>query len=99
MWFPRYGNRTKAREYCKRLAANPLHQTDLRLRLFVFDLALREGAQDDMDEALKGIQSVEQGVGPFTHFGTALTLIRQSRQASEKDKVPLLETASRGWTR
>ena len=93
VWF-RAGNRSKAREYCKRLAANPLHQTDLRLRLFVFDLALREGAQDDMDEALKGIQSVEQGVGPFTHFGTALTLIRQSRQAAEKDKGQLLEAAS-----
>jgi tetratricopeptide (TPR) repeat protein len=91
----RAGNSAKAREYCKRLAANPLHQSDLRLRLFIFDLALRDNAETEMDQALKDIGAVEQGVGPFTRFGTALTLIRRARQPGQKEKARLLDEAWR----
>jgi tetratricopeptide (TPR) repeat protein len=91
----RAGNSAKAREYCKRLAANPAHQTDLRLRLFVFDLALRDGAEADMEEALKDIRTVEDGSGPYTRFGTALALIRQAKRPGQKDPARLLDQASR----
>jgi tetratricopeptide (TPR) repeat protein len=91
--FFRAGNTVKAREYCKKLASNPLHQNDLRLRLFVFDLAVRDNAEADIDEALQEIQNVEQGVGSFTRFGRSLKVIRLARRADEMARPALLDEA------
>ncbi len=90
----RAGNTAKTREYCRRLSANPRYRSDLRLRLFVFDLALRDNARDEMNAALKEIQTVEDGASSFTRFATALMKIRDARQASPKDKARLLDEAA-----
>ena len=94
VWF-RAGNVAKARANCKRLASNPLHLTDLRLRLFVFDLALQEDSEEALQEALKDIRTVEDSVGPFTRFASALLKIRAARPLDQKERAKLLEEASR----
>src|SRR5262249_44131384 len=80
----RAGYLDQTRRLCSRLAKNPLHQQDLRLRLLVFDLALRDGKETATKDALAELRDAEQGGGVFTRFGTAVWLIRQARQEKEK---------------
>ena len=82
----RAGNTQLARAFCKRLAESPLHQNDLRLRLFVFDLAVQDGNDAEMQAALRDVQAVEQSNGPFTHFATAVIHIRKARQIKDREK-------------
>ena len=95
----RAGNAAQARGFCLRLAANPLHRSDLRLRLFVFDLALKESNDAAIAEAVQGIEAVEQRTGDFTHFATALTIIRKARQAPEKSATSCWTRPPGSWTR
>src|SRR5205085_1747659 len=59
----RLGHAEEARALWQRLAANPRQRGDLRLRLLLFDLALRDGDEARMRKALEDIRTVEQSSG------------------------------------
>jgi tetratricopeptide (TPR) repeat protein len=64
----------------KELAATPAHRTDLRLRLTLFDLALRSKDPGELDKALEEIREVEGGRGAFYELGQGLRSIHLARQ-------------------
>ena len=75
------GNNSEARRLCEELSRHPDHQSDLRLRLFLFDLALQAKPVDraGIEKALENIRSVERTNGPFYRYGQALRLLWQAR--------------------
>ncbi len=89
------GEVEEARRLWEKLAALPRQRGDLRLRLLLFDLAIREGNEARMDRALEEIRKVEQSSGAYHRYGVALKLIWQVKNGSldEKAKKGLLTKA------
>jgi tetratricopeptide (TPR) repeat protein len=71
----RLGHGDEARALWERLAALPRQRSDLRLRLLLFDLALKDGDEAKMEKALEDIRKVEQSSGAYYRYGQALRLI------------------------
>src|SRR5262249_34215113 len=71
----------------------PRQKYDLRLRLLLFDVALKEGDKEGVDRALEGVRTTEQGAGTFYRYGQALRLIWLAKQGGEAGRGPVLEEA------
>lgn len=96
------GDAAAARALVDELAALPAYKNDLRLRLVLFDLALKAGDAARMQAALESIQSAEGRAGAYTYFGQALRdlwLARQRNNDPEKIKsaLALLQQADQAW--
>jgi Tfp pilus assembly protein PilF len=90
----RAGNDAEARKLWEALAALPRQKNDLRLRLLLFDLAMKDNDEPAMQKALDGIRSVEQGHGSYRNYGQALLWIWKAKQGG-KDREALLRKARR----
>jgi tetratricopeptide (TPR) repeat protein len=75
----RINHAADARRLCEQLANHPNHQSDLRLRLLLFDLALQAGDEGGMERWLEEIRTVERVQGAFHRYGLAQRLIWQAR--------------------
>src|SRR5262249_39708090 len=76
----RAGNLKEAHRLWREVARLPRQRNNLRLRLLLFDLALKEGDEAGMDAALEEVRAVERSSGAFFNYGRALKLIWQVRQ-------------------
>jgi tetratricopeptide (TPR) repeat protein len=76
----RAGQRAAAVQLWQRLAGLPRQRNDLRLRLLLFDLALQDGDEPGMEQALADIRRVEQSSGAYHRYGQALRLIWQVKK-------------------
>jgi predicted Zn-dependent protease len=88
----RAGQVGEARHLWQEMSRQPLHETDMRLRLLLFDLALRDGDEPGMQEALDEIRAVEKGRGAFHGYALALRLIWQAKEGKQ-DKARALDAA------
>jgi tetratricopeptide (TPR) repeat protein len=75
----RVGNLEEARKLWQDVARLPGQRTNLRLRLLLFDLALKLGDEPGMDQALQEVRAVERTSGAFSNYGRALKLIWLAR--------------------
>jgi tetratricopeptide (TPR) repeat protein len=80
----RAGDTGSARRLWERMAEMPKYRTDVRLRLLLFDLAVKMEDEPGMERALADIRAVERRDGAFAHYGEALRLLWQI----DKGKVP-----------
>jgi tetratricopeptide (TPR) repeat protein len=87
------GANADARALLKQMADLPRQKGNLRLRLVLFDLALKAGDRDGMDECLEEIRSVEQSSGTFYRYGKALQLIWLARNDKSGKAAGLLTDA------
>jgi tetratricopeptide (TPR) repeat protein len=85
------GETVAARRLWGEMARLPMNKDDLRLRLLLFDLALREGDEKGVDETLADIYAIEHGRGVYHRFGQALRLIGQAKQGKADPKTALNE--------
>jgi tetratricopeptide (TPR) repeat protein len=69
-----------ARRLWQKMAGLPHYTRNLRLRLLLFDLALKAGDAAGVDQALEDIQSAEQSTGVYYRYGTALKLIAEAKK-------------------
>jgi tetratricopeptide (TPR) repeat protein len=92
----RAGNTAEAKRLWQVLAGEEHYQSDLRLRLILFDLALQEGNQADMTALLKVIRRLEGGDGAFARHAEALRLIWlvKNKKVEKKDRAETLAEAS-----
>jgi Tfp pilus assembly protein PilF len=67
-----------ARPLWRELAQMPRYHTDLRLRLLLFDMALRLDDEAGMEKGLADIRAVERSEGTFSLYGQALRLLWQA---------------------
>jgi Tfp pilus assembly protein PilF len=81
-----------ARRLWTALAELPHHKSDLRLRLLLFDLALRQGDEAGMDQALSNIRAIERNEGAYHRYGQALRLIWQVKN-EKADHTQALDDA------
>ncbi len=99
----RVGRAADAAALLEELGRTPAHRTDLRLRLTLFDLALRryddakdeadrKGRLDAVDQALKDIREVEGGGGAFFELGQGLRSTHLAR-LNPKDARRALDEA------
>jgi tetratricopeptide (TPR) repeat protein len=88
-------NPAGARVWWQRMAELPAYRTDLRLRLLLFDLALKLNDVEGMDRALADVRAVEGGDGTFVQYGQALRLLWQAekKQKERDDSIPELAEA------
>jgi predicted Zn-dependent protease len=86
------GDTIAARGLLTELVGQPSRRGDLRLRMLLFDLALRDGDEAGMKQALDDLRSVEPGGGPLTRFGQAMQLITRARK-NPAEREPLLGEA------
>ena len=88
------GNLRKSRELWAKMAQLPLNQADLRLRLLLFDLAMKADDKDGIDRTLADIDAIELGQGVYHRFGQAVRQIWLAKQeAKGQRKDPLLTEA------
>ena len=85
----RVGRADEAVRLLEELAQTPGRRNDLRLRLALFDAAVRKHDADAMDKALKAIREVEGGDGAYYNLGQALRNISLARagQAGRKQAL------------
>jgi tetratricopeptide (TPR) repeat protein len=76
----RAGNNEEAYRLWGELARLPRYRSDLRLRLLLFDLALKRGDEAGMQRALDDIRAVERSSGAFHRYGQALRLIALAKK-------------------
>jgi len=88
----RIGSVAEAHRVCEQLARHPEHQSDLRLRLLLFDLALQAGDETRMRKTLDEIQAIERSQGAFSHYGQALRLLWQANNG-KRDRAEALKLA------
>jgi tetratricopeptide (TPR) repeat protein len=81
----RLGKTSEARKLWQGLTTLPRQKNDLRLRLLLFDLAMKEGDESGMIRALDDIRAVEQRNGSYQRYGQALLLIWQARKLEPGD--------------
>ncbi len=81
------GDPAAARALLEELASLPERQGDLRLRLVLFDLALKSGDEARMEAALGSIRSAENGQGPYTLFGRALRELWLVKERGQRDRL------------
>jgi tetratricopeptide (TPR) repeat protein len=83
------GNEAGSRRFWQQLALLPRYETDLRLRLLLFDLSLKLNDDDGVEKALADIRKLERGEGGYARYGQALRRLeraeklRQAGQATE----------------
>jgi tetratricopeptide (TPR) repeat protein len=82
-----------ARTLWRSLAALPGQRNNLRLRMLLFDQAMKEGDEEGMKQTLEAIRSVEQSAGTYHRYGQALLLIWKARRADGDDRRGLLAKA------
>lgn len=75
----RLGRREDAQRLWARLAGLPAYQNDLRIRLFLFDLALQAGDDSAMASALAEIERLDGVQGPFRRYCEAARLLARAR--------------------
>jgi tetratricopeptide (TPR) repeat protein len=80
-----------SRKLWQKMARLPRYARDLRLRLLLFDLALKADDTAGIDQALEDIQAAEQTTGVYYRYGTALKLIAAAKK--QKGGSALLEQA------
>jgi tetratricopeptide (TPR) repeat protein len=73
-----------ARALWEKVAALPRFRTDLRLRLLLFDLALKTDNTAGMEKALQDVRAVERSEGTLVRYGQALRLLWGLRKKKEK---------------
>jgi Tfp pilus assembly protein PilF len=86
------GDPMAARALLEELATLPSHKDDLRLRLVLFDLALKSGDTARIQAALDAIQTAEHTAGPYYLFGQALRDIWLARERQQADKLASART-------
>src|SRR5262249_23742116 len=64
----------------------PGQRGNLRLRMLLFDQAMKDGDEEGMKQTLEGIRSVEQNSGTYYQYGQALLLIWKGRRAGEGEE-------------
>jgi tetratricopeptide (TPR) repeat protein len=106
----RSGNYAEAGRLWRELANQEAYRSDLRLRLVLFDLALQEGKEEDMDRVLQEIRRIEGDTGTFGQHATALRLLwlvkkkeiskaEQREKLAEADRLLAQVTSSRpNWS-
>ncbi len=84
-----------ARVLWLQVAGLPRYRTDLRLRLLLFDLALKTDDSAGMEQALADIRAVERSDGTFVQYGRALRLLwgLQKKKARGEEIGPELSEA------
>jgi tetratricopeptide (TPR) repeat protein len=82
-----------ARVLWRKVADLPLYRTDLRLRMLLFDLAVKTDDAAGMEQALADIRAVERREGTFVQYGRALRLLWVLRKKKEKGEPPGPELA------
>jgi tetratricopeptide (TPR) repeat protein len=87
------GDVKKARELWGKVAQMPMNQADLRLRLLLFDLAIKDNDKDGIDQTLADIDAIEHGQGVYHRFGQALRQIWLAKQPRAERKDALLNEA------
>jgi tetratricopeptide (TPR) repeat protein len=87
----RAGNAKEAQRYWSRLAQQPRHANDIRLRLLLFELALQEQDQGAVDRLLGELRQLEGGQGTFWSFCEAWRLSWKAKE--EKGDPQLLDQA------
>lgn len=76
----------EARKLWQSQAVLPAQKNNLRLRLMLFDLAMREVDEPGMQTVLDDIREVEQDSGVYHRYGEALMLIWKARRATGADE-------------
>ncbi|MBY0523322.1 MAG: tetratricopeptide repeat protein [Gemmataceae bacterium] len=74
----RSGNTQEATALWNRLALAPQNKNDLRLRLLLFDLALRSGDESAMETVLGELKRIEGDQGTLWRYASAARLIRRA---------------------
>jgi Tfp pilus assembly protein PilF len=90
----RLKNVAAARALLQRVAKLPDRQTDLTLKMLLFDLAVQLNDEPGQRQALEDIQRVEGNQGIFHRYGEALRLIGQAKKKSPEDRARLLKEAA-----
>jgi tetratricopeptide (TPR) repeat protein len=100
------GDAAAARASLDELAQLPDHKDDLRLRLVLFDLAVKSGDTARIQSALEAIHAAECGSGPYFLFGQALRDLwlargrqQPERVASARALLAEVEAARPQWSR
>ncbi|MBY0232176.1 MAG: tetratricopeptide repeat protein, partial [Gemmataceae bacterium] len=73
----------EARRLWQDMAALPRYKDDLRLRLVLFDLALKADDEPGMKDALSAIAGIERGTGVYESYGKALLAIWHCKKAKD----------------
>jgi predicted Zn-dependent protease len=81
------GDPVAARALLEELATLPAYKNDLRLRLVLFDLALKSGNESRMQAALDSIRAAEGRAGRYTYFGQALRDLWLARERKDTGKL------------
>lgn len=79
----RLGRREDARRLWNRLAELPEYRNDPRLRLFLFDLALKAKDENGMKQVLAELKRIEGGTGPFHNYCEAARLLAKARAGGD----------------
>jgi cellulose synthase operon protein C len=85
------GNSAEATTLLEELAKTPGHRNDLRLRLTLFDLAVKRDDGPGVDKVLEEIHEVEGGSGAYYGLGQALRSIYLARKNPKEAKEDLDE--------
>jgi tetratricopeptide (TPR) repeat protein len=85
------GDLASAREWWQKVARMPRYRTDLRLRLLLFDLALRLDDEDGIAQALTEVRAVERREGTFSRYAEALRLLWRVEKKGEDQTRALSE--------
>jgi Tfp pilus assembly protein PilF len=85
------GDIADARRLWGEMARLPLNQNDLRLRLLLFDLAIKEADDKAADQTLADIAAIERGQGVYHRFGQAVRLISLAKRNKADRKEALAE--------
>ncbi len=89
---------TEATTLLEELAKTPGHRNDLRLRLTLFDLAVKRDDNSAVDKVLDEIHEVEGGAGAFYGLGQALKCLYLAKK-NPKDAKQNLDEAWRALDR
>ena len=87
----RTGRSAEATTLLEELAKTPGHRNDLRLRLTLFDLAVKRDDGPAVDKVLEEIHEVEGGSGAYYGLGQALRSIYLARKNPKEAKEDLDE--------
>jgi tetratricopeptide (TPR) repeat protein len=81
------GEEACARSYWQEMARLPRYQSDLRLRLLMFDLSLRLNDDAGVEQALQEIRTLERGDGGFARYGEALRRMWQAEKLRQQEQT------------
>ncbi|MFO0930588.1 MAG: tetratricopeptide repeat protein, partial [Gemmataceae bacterium] len=90
----RVGDTPRATQLWQAMTQLPTHKTDLRLRLLLFDLAMKANDDARMQATLADVRGIEGAGGTHHRYGQSLYLIWQARKtASQEERVRRLQEA------